>query len=79
MTAAILFLFSLGGCTFSGKVTPDLECTSVCEDDVQSCYDVCETECVNADGDLDEACDTDCHVECDDEYDTCTVTCTGND
>jgi len=77
MKFAILFLLSLGGCALNAKVG-NLECTSTCDDDEQTCYDVCDTNCVNADGDMDEACDTDCHTECTSAWDNCTVTCDDN-
>ena len=76
MKFALVMLLTLTGCTFSGEVTPDLECTSTCEDDKQICHDECTTECVNAEGDADEACDTDCRAVCDESFDECTVTCT---
>lgn len=77
MTPIFSLFFALAACTFSGEVTPNVECTQTCDEDQQDCWAVCETDCVNADGDLDEACDTDCHKVCDDDYDSCTVTCTG--
>lgn len=76
MKSVLFAVFGLGGCTFSGEVTPDLECTKTCDSDQQDCYKTCETECVDAGGDGDSACDTDCKVTCDDTYDECTVTCT---
>lgn len=71
-------VLSLAACSFSGEVTPNLECTSSCDDDQQTCYQTCDTDCVNADGDLDQACDTDCHTVCDDDYDSCTISCTSS-
>ncbi len=76
MTTLILIL-SIFGCSFTGKVG-DVECTSTCDNDEDVCYEVCETECVDANGDKDEACDTDCRTECRADWDSCTFTCDDN-
>lgn len=76
MSIALFFILSLGGCEFSGKVDPNIECTNTCDEDSQTCYETCETECADAGGDTDEACDTDCKTVCDDEADSCTLSCT---
>lgn len=76
MKFALFMMLSLGACTFTGTVDPNVECTGSCDEGKTECYDVCETECADAGGDTDEACDTDCKTECDETYDECTVTCT---
>jgi hypothetical protein len=72
----LLLALSPLGCSFSGEITPNIECTNTCDDEQETCHQVCETDCVNADGDLDEACDTDCRRVCDDDHDSCSLTCT---
>jgi hypothetical protein len=69
-------LVGLGGCSFSGSVEPNFECTTSCDDEKVTCYDECETECSNPDNDSDESCDTDCTAVCDTTYDDCSVGCT---
>ena len=64
---SILFAFAAASaCDVEGEVDPDLECTSQCEDD----RDTCEGEC----DDLVECLD-----ECSNAYDDCTVSCDENE
>lgn len=78
MKIALFLFLAFAGCKFSGELTPNIDCTNTCDDDQQTCYKTCDTDCVNADGDTDEACDTDCHLTCDDSAEECNLTCTGS-
>lgn len=75
----LLAVLALGACKFQGEIEPDIECTNTCEEEETKCHDECKTECVNADGDLDEVCDEDCKVVCDEDHETCTGKCTTAD
>lgn len=75
MTLSFLMLISMFGCSFSAKVG-DVECNSSCDNEQETCYNVCETDCVDAGGDPDEECDTDCRIECDERFDSCSFECT---
>ena len=53
-------------CNAHGEVDPDLECTTHCDDD----RDTCEGDCDDI---------VECLDECSNAYDDCTVSCDEND
>lgn len=72
----LLLVVGLVGCSFSGNVDPDVQCSGDCDEEKTSCYDDCDTTC---DDDDPDDCVTTCRTDCDTTYDDCTVTCTDAD
>ena len=66
LVSILLACIGVMSCNTHGEVDPDLECTTHCDDD----RDTCEGDCDDV---------VECLDECASAYDDCTVSCDEND